>query len=86
MIQKARLANAIFGLAGGLAIVLGLHRYGWVVTVYVVVIVATLLITSGLELAGRGKAQKTIGGPEDLDRKGGPYDHLHRSKSSKPLK
>lgn len=54
-----------------------LAAQNWAVGVYVGVIFVGLLIGSGVDVY-RGVGWPRIGGPEDLDRKGGPYDRLHR--------
>lgn len=75
MAKKIRLGNAVFALAGLLAIVLGLNRYEQAVWALVVAMVAGVLLSSGIELACGAK--RGPGGSEDLDRAGGRYDHLH---------
>jgi hypothetical protein len=79
---KIRFANMVFAIVGCAFIWFGgLDHYDWSGTVFFGVITLNFLVSVGFDLV---KAHRDgirfwprIGGPEDLDRPGGPYDHLH---------
>lgn len=75
-----RIRFALIGFAvgaGGMGIIAGPGLADWVAPTFVAVAVGLAFATAVVNLVEQHRRKLPLFGPEDLDRPGGPYDHLH---------
>lgn len=80
--DNIRFSNLVFAIvAGALIWFTPLNAYDWPGGVFIAVIIVALLVSWGFDLYERHRqGEKLFDRTQDLDRPGGPYDHLHGRK------